>query len=213
MRTAFVRCGVRVTLETARRRGRCRSTRWRWSSATRAPLASRATLGTARQAGPPSASGRIGGRRAPSTAAWSGPSLLLRARGRALEAVRAGARVRRAARFAQLVAGAGEGSSRTHLVLMSGASLGGRFWNPVATKNGRPFPETIGAAVIISKRPRRLLETLPTDRVPGKFYGRRRLMAAEGMGGRGEAACSSPKKTNQPGMDGWMGSSNRVGYS
>jgi len=131
----------------------------------------------------------------------------------ALEAVRAGARVRRAARFAQLVAGAGEGSSRTHLVLMSGASLGGRFWNPVATKNGRPFPETIGAAVIISKRPRRLLETLPTDRVPGKFYGRRRLMAAEGMGGRGEAACSSPKKTNQPGMDGWMGSSNRVGYS
>lgn len=116
---------------------------------------------------------------------------------RALEAVRAGARVRRAARFAQLVAGAGEGSSRTHLVLMSGASLGGRFWNPVATKNGRPFPETIGAAVIISKRPRRLLETLPTDRVPGKFYGRRRLMAAEGMGGRGEAACSSPKKTNQ----------------
>lgn len=34
-------------------------------------------------------------------------------------------------------------------------------------------------------------------------------MAAEGMGGRGEAACSSPKKTNQPGMDGWMGSSNR----
>ena len=61
--------------------------------------------------------------------------------------------------------------------------------------------------------PRRLLETLPTDRVPGKFYGRRRLMAAEGMGGRGEAACSSPKKTNQPGMDGWMGSSNRVGYS
>lgn len=29
-------------------------------------------------------------------------------------------------------------------------------------------------------------------------------MAAEGMGGRGEAACSSPKKTNQLGMDGWM---------
>lgn len=125
MRTAFVRCGVRVTLETARRRGRCRSTRWRWSSATRAPLASRATLGTARQAGPPSASGRIGGRRAPSTAAWSGPSLLLRARGRALEAVRAGARVRRAARFAQLVAGAGEGSSRTHLVLMRRCKLRG----------------------------------------------------------------------------------------